>query len=75
MRRLFAGLLMLLVAVVIASASDPPVRLAVLAEDVSSESRALADLLTVDLSKAAGVQVVERAEIDRVLAEQTLTAA
>lgn len=46
MRRLFAGLLILLVAVVIASAGDPPVRLAVLAEDVSSESRALADLLT-----------------------------
>lgn len=52
---------------------DTSIRLAVLAEDVSSESRALADLLTADLSKSSGVQMAERAEIDRVLVEQKLT--
>lgn len=51
-----------------------PVRLAVLAEDVSPESRALADLLTVELAAVPNVETVERAEIERVLDEQKLTA-
>lgn len=58
-----------------AAAAPTPVRLAVLAEDVSPESRALADLLTVELAAIRHVETVERAEIERVLDEQHLTAA
>lgn len=73
MKRWIVYIIILLAAAIYAG-NDTSIRLAVLAEDVSLESRALSDLLTTDLSKAAGVQVVERAEIDRVLAEQKLTA-
>ena len=52
-----------------------PVRLAVLADDALAETRALADLLTVELTKLAGVETVERGEVERVLAEHELTAA
>lgn len=72
-KRWIVGGMILLAAASIYAGDNTSIRLAVLAEDVSSESRALADLLTADLSKSAGVQVVERAEIDRVLAEQKLT--
>lgn len=58
-----------------ATPATTPVRLAVLAEDVSPESRALADLLTVELAAIRHVETVERAEIERVLDEQHLTAA
>ena len=37
--------------------------------------RTLADLLTVQLAQTPGVETVERAELDRVLREQALTAA
>ncbi|MEA3210512.1 MAG: hypothetical protein QOE70_3569 [Chthoniobacter sp.] len=46
-------------------------RLAILAE---GEARAVADLLTVRLSAEAEVALVERAEIDRIVAEQKLVA-
>lgn len=58
-----------------AAASTAPFRLAVLAEDVSPESRALADLLTIELAAVPHVQTVERAESERELDEQHLTAA
>ena len=51
-----------------------PVRLAVIAQGRSSECRGLADLLQVELSRRDGIELVEREEIDRVLAEQALTA-
>lgn len=54
--------------------SPVPVRLAVLADDTLDETRALADLLTVEMTKLDGVETVERAEIERVLDEQELTA-
>ena len=49
-------------------------RLAVIAQGQSAPCRGLADLLQVELSRRDGVELVEREEIDRVLAEQTLTA-
>ncbi|NQU09811.1 hypothetical protein HQ590_03400, partial [bacterium] len=52
-----------------------PLRLAVLAVDAEPGTAALADLLTAGLSGAGGVELVERAEIDKVLAEQKLSAA
>lgn len=58
-----------------AAASAAPIWLEVLAAAFSPESRALADLLTVELATVPNVQTVERAEIERVLAEQHLTAA
>ena len=51
-----------------------PVRLAVIAEGASADCRNLADLLQAELSNRDGIEMVERAEIDRVLAEQALTA-
>jgi len=56
------------------TAADLP-RLAVLAEDMSAESRNMADLIQAELSGRADVEMVERAEIERVLREQELTAA
>lgn len=50
-----------------------PVRLAVLAADGSDATRSLADLLTVHLAQTPGIETIERAEIERVLAEQKLT--
>jgi hypothetical protein len=58
-----------------AAPSPAPVRLAVLAADSSAGTAALADLLTVQLAQTPGVETVERAELDRVLREQALTAA
>ena len=58
----------------VASAADLP-RLAVLAEDATAESRNMADLIQAELSNCADVEMVERAEIERVLREQELTAA
>lgn len=52
-----------------------PVRLAVVATVESAETRALADLLTVELARQPSIETVERAELDRVLREQALTAA
>lgn len=52
-----------------------PARLAVLAADGAAETATLADLLTVRLTETPGVETVERAELDRVLREQALTAA
>ena len=51
-----------------------PTRLAVIAQGQSVPCRGLADLLQVELSRRDGIELVEREEIDRVLAEQTLTA-
>ena len=45
-----------------ADAPSGPVRLAVLAEDVSPESRALADPLTVELAAVPNVETGERAK-------------
>lgn len=74
MKQLIVYIVIMLAIATIASANDTSVRLVVIAEDVSAESRALADLLTADLARAAGIEMVERSEIDRVLAEQKLTA-
>jgi len=52
-----------------------PVRLAVIAEGASADCRNLADLLQADLSNRDGIEMVEREEIDRVLAEQAISAA
>ena len=52
-----------------------PVRLAVVATVESAETRALADLLTVELARQPSIETVERVELDRVLREQALTAA
>ena len=57
-----------------AYAADVP-RLAVFAGDATVESRNMADLVQAELSSHADVEMVERAEIDRVLREQELTAA
>ena len=51
-----------------------PTRLAVIAQGQSAPCRGLADLLQVELSRRDGIELVEREEIDRVLAEQALTA-
>ncbi len=49
-------------------------RLAVIAQGQSAPCRGLADLLQVELSQRDGIELVERETIDRVLAEQALTA-
>jgi hypothetical protein len=46
----------------------------VIAEGGSAECRNVADLLQVELSKREDLELVDRDEIDRVLAEQALTA-
>ena len=58
-----------------AAASPAPVRLAVLATESAAGTAMLADLLTVSFGQTPGVETVERAELDRVLGEQALTAA
>ncbi|MDD4102921.1 MAG: hypothetical protein PHU80_09885 [Kiritimatiellae bacterium] len=61
MKQWIVGSIILLAVMIAACAGDnTSIRLAVLAEDVSSESRTLADLLTVDLSRTVGIRVVER---------------
>lgn len=58
----------------LADAPSGPVRLAVLADDTLDGTRAFTDLLTIELEKVPGVEIVERGEIERVLAEQSLVA-
>ena len=60
-----------LFALVVAACAEP-VKLAVITTDKDQES--VADLLAVELSKQAGVVLLERAEVNRILAEQKLTA-
>lgn len=56
-------------------AGSGSLRIAVLAVDTAPETRTLADLLTAKLLSSGTLQLVERAEIERLLAEQRLTAA
>ena len=56
-----------------AQTHSAPVRLALIAGDTTAVTAA--DLLTVELSKQAGLQLLERAEIERVCREQRLSAA
>ena len=70
--RLLAALMFAISLCSIASAA--PTRLAVIAQGQSAPCRGLADLLQVELSRRDGIELVEREEIDRVLAEQALTA-
>jgi hypothetical protein len=53
--------------------SSPQVRLGIIIEEPASA--AAADVLTADLSHHAGIQLLERAEIERVYREQALSAA
>ena len=73
--RAFLGLLLVMAAAFGAKAqtNSAPVRLAVIVSDPSAA--AAADLLTVELTKAAWLQLLERAEIDRIRREQGLSAA
>lgn len=50
-------------------------RLAVLAVDSAEETKTLADLLTVKMTQGEKIEVVERAELERILTEQKLSAA
>ena len=69
-----ASVMLLFCGLAIGETHAPPLRLAVIAEGGSAECRNLADLLQVELSKRDDLELVEREEIDRVLAEQALTA-
>ena len=69
-RLLAAGLAVVFMASIAGAA---PTRLAVIAQGQSAPCRGLADLLQVELSRRDGIELVEREEIDRVLAEQALT--
>ena len=53
----------------------PPVAIRLALVATGEDTRPLADLLTVSLSQTAGVTLLERAEIERVWREQSLTAA
>ena len=53
--------------------NEPPARLAILTE--ATEASVVADLLTVELSAKAHLQILERAQIQRVYREQQLSAA
>ena len=55
-----------------ASVYAQPVRLAIITTDKAQEP--VADLLTVELSKQEGLTLLERAEVNRILAEQRLSA-
>jgi hypothetical protein len=68
-RHLFTVLTQLLIAFAVHA---EPTRLAVVATDRTLDSAA--DVLTVALSKEAGVTLLERGEINRILGEQQLTA-
>jgi ankyrin repeat protein len=56
-----------------AQSNSAPVRLAVIVSDASAATAA--DLLAVELTKTARLQLLERAEIDRIRREQGLSAA
>ncbi|NQU09165.1 ankyrin repeat domain-containing protein [bacterium] len=58
---------------VVSAAEPAPARLAILAVDTGQETEAVADLLTAELAAQPAVQIVEREEIRRVLAEQNLS--
>ena len=58
----------------VVSAAGLP-RLAVLAEDTTTDSRNMADLMQAELSSREDVEMVERAEIDLALREQEISAA
>ena len=73
-RRFLAAVAVLMAAFAAVPAAATPTRLAVIAQGQSAPCRGLADLLQVELSRRDGIELVEREEIDRVLAEQTLTA-
>ena len=73
-RNLFPFLGTALLCAFAASASVLP-RLAVLAEDSTAESRNMADLMQLELSSRADMEMVERAEIERILREQEISAA
>lgn len=61
-------------AVVPGEANDSSMRIAIIADSDSAASRNLADLLQAELAGRGDVELVERAEIDRVLAEQEISA-
>jgi len=69
-----ASVMLLFCGLAIGETHAPPLRLAVIAEGGSAECRNVADLLQVELSKREDLELVDRDEIDRVLAEQALTA-
>jgi len=72
MKTLFVFLIALLAAVQLpASPSETPVKLAILSE--SSDTVTAADVLTVAFSHLDRVQLLERAEIERVIREQKLS--
>src|SRR4051794_35132806 len=56
-----------------AGTNSAPVRLALLVEEPSAQ--AAADILTVELSKKSGLQLLDRVEIEKIYREQQISAA
>jgi hypothetical protein len=73
MKKLLAGLIILVLANRLLAQSNAPVRLALIAE--TGDASTVADILTAQLSKDPQIQLLERDEIEKVYREQGLSAA
>lgn len=73
MKKIFAVLVVLLWASRLPAQTNPPVRLAIVPE--TPEAVVAADVLTAEFSPSSKVQLLERADIERVYREQGLSAA